>query len=249
MHVDALHRHMIMEAQSLHDSVKTFLTPTVPEDYAGRTITLQPFLNRLNRYTLPHRVFNAIKHESGITVEQGKYCAEWLPKHLQDGIKADIRIYWLVDRTYSRRVQVTPAIWKRWHNWFWYYTMHELIHRVQDHHRPEADARVFAVDTEDQKLKEQQTYLSDYDEIEAYSHDIAFEMHMHFPDLSYRAALEAVKRSGPSTPYNTYRMYRRSFAETPNHPTLRALHRKLPKWYASIETYRSFYTDTLQWQA
>lgn len=87
---------------------------------------------------------------------------------------------------------------------------HETIHQDQFKHRKdtdleaELDFRISAIDTVEEKL-----YLSDYDEIDAYAHDIAMEMKQFYPLSDPYDILKTIysKRKLPSFSYykNTFK--------------------------------------------
>jgi hypothetical protein len=124
--------------------------------------------------------------------------------------------------------------------------MHELAHRHQNNHRPENTAsQKFIPTADDEDLWDQQVYLGDFDEIEAYAHDIALEMIIWFPTLRYRQAFAQIKKFNHELINATYPIFFLAFGETPNHPAMLLLRKKIQGWYRIMDTRRDIY-QTLQ---
>ena len=253
MQLAALHRRVMMDTRVLHEAVNAVFPVKMPKRYRNRPFNLSAFLRQLNAVTEPLGVLNELVNERELPKGGVVMTAQWLPEdHLPvNGSSADVRLEWHV-HPHGHRQSWTQNLWGKRRFYFWSYLMHELIHRHQDVCRgvsqgQESLARVYRARVENTVLKEEQTYLGDYDEIEAHAHDVALEMRAWYPDATYREALAQMKAEDPPRGVvtcqtaSTYAVYTRAFRTTPKHPALPVFHRKIKTWWHLMSTQPDFY--------
>lgn len=86
---------------------------------------------------------------------------------------------------------------------------HELIHKYQYKHRKPTDP-VWVMDFDDcAEMDEQQAYLAEFDEIDAYAHDIALELMFYHPQDPF-----AELRTMQSPKVSSWQLYREAFEGT-----------------------------------
>ena len=250
MQLEALQRQVITDARVLYDAVKDVFPVKQPDCYRGRAFNLTSFLDHLNAVTESYGVLNVVgSGEKGIPKKSVLITAQWLPDEclpLQHS-SADVRLEWHVTKG-GRRQQWSRKTWAVRRFYFWSYLLHELVHRHQGVYRSikgeETNARVYRSQAEGVDLKAEQVYLGDYDEIEAYAHDVALEMWAIYGDLGYRDALRQMKTETLVWPYvakSTYSVYMRAFKTTPKHAALPVFHRKIKRWWDLITAHPEFY--------
>ncbi len=243
MQLVALHGHVMQDSLVLLDATRAVLPEKLPPEYAGRSIYFASLLKRLNACTLPLGVYNTMVEDVSMTPNEVKMTAEWRPyrTRVRKGQNADIRIRWHV-HPLARRWVVTPTSWRHRRFYFWSFLMHELVHRHQDAaRRKNTTSLVFKPAAEEKNLRAEQTYLGDFDEVEAYAHDIALEMVVWFPAMRYREAFQHMKTFHHRRITATYPGYAGVFGETPTHPAMRALRRKIHVWYRIMDQHRDTY--------
>lgn len=237
MQITPLHRRVLMDAEILHSRVRRVFPARLPTERRGQSMNLQSWLDRLNNVTEELGIVNLIADAPEAVPGTVRFCAEWSPS----GDDADIHISWIVHPR-AHRLRPTPKLWRRWYFGFWMYTMHELVHRHQHNQRPHGhESRTFRPATEDATLREEQTYLGDYDEIEAHAHDIALEMLAWYPGMPFRIAMKSMRETARHFPYATYPIYSKAFASTPDHPALTVLHWKIRTWYNVMQHFLPTY--------
>lgn len=245
MRLDALHRRVIMDARVIQQKVDEVFPRKLPATLRGRKTNIQAFLNRLNSVTEPFGVKNIIVNDPQLPVNVNKMTAYWInEKELpHEQSMADIRLEWHV-HPQSHRIQWTARSWAQRRFFFWTFLMHELCHRHQNIYRENADhheSRTFRSDATHEDIRSDQEYLGDYDEIEAYAHDVAFEMIIQFPELSYLEALAAVAGQTDVDDPSSYAFFVKAFETSPHHPALRIFKKKIRQWYRVILKHTDFY--------
>ena len=106
---------------------------------------------------------------------------------------------------------------------------HELIHRRQAGHRLHLDneyALYYDVKPSDSNDKQQMDYLAEFDEIEAYAHDIAMEIKNFYPNTN---PLEILRTINYRKKLWSWTYYKRSFKNCEDWSEVR--HRLLKKTY------------------
>ena len=245
MHLKTLHNKIINDALEMHSAIKKVLPRNLPKRYTGNFLYFSSFIDRLNAVTVPLKVCNQIiKDEDGLLKpNELQMTAEWKPKSETtiNRRSPDIYIQWHINSS-TRRFPITKAGWKRRRFYFWAYLMHELAHRHQDTSRPVSiGSKQFAPITDDKELWERQMYLGDFDEIEAYAHDVALEMIIWFPKMTYREAFKKMKMINRGLVRSTYPIFADAFEETPTHPAMLVLRKKIRAWYRLMNEQRDAY--------
>ena len=243
MQLLTLHKKITDDALSMRKAVESVLTPMSQQRYRGPSMYLAPFLSRLNEVTIPFRVNNELVED--ITVEPTglQLTAQWWPTRLKTRPRRriDIHIEWHV-HPQGRSCGVQTEDWQRRHFYFWSYLMHELAHRHQNNHRSEdVLSQKFIPTADNEDLWDLQVYLGDFDEVEAYAHDIALEMIVWFPTLGYRSAFAQMKKFQHELINASYPLFATAFDETPKHPAMLLLLKKIQAWYRIMDTQRDIY--------
>jgi len=240
----ALHKKITDDALAMRKDVESVLTPMSQRRYRGPSMYIVPFLSRLNEVTIPFKVHNELIEDIGVDPAGLELTAQWSPTWLQTRPRrrVDIHLEWHVHPR-GRRCGVQTEDWQRRHFYFWSYLMHELAHRHQNNHRSEdVDTQKFIPTAgDDDDLWDLQMYLGDFDEVEAYAHDIALEMVVWFPTLGYRAALAQIKKFRHNLVNGTYPLFALAFVKAPKHPAMVLLFKKIQEWYRIMDTQRDIY--------
>ena len=203
-----------------------------------------PILSRLNEVTTPFKLNNELVEDTTLDSTGLQLTAQWCPTRLKTRPRRriDIHIEWHVHpRGHSYGVHTSD--WQCRHFYFWSYVMHELAHRHQNNHRS-GDAcsqKFIPTANDDDELWDLQKYLGDFDEVEAYAHDIALEMVVWFPTLGYRAAFAQVKKFRHNLVNGSYPLFAIAFVKAPKHPAMLLLGKKIQEWYRIMDTQRDIY--------
>jgi hypothetical protein len=240
----------------MREAVEKVLLPKTQQQYTGKSMYIVPFLARLNVVTIPFKVINVLVEDTAVKTPKDSYItAQWLPTRstrvatyteARPRRPVDIHIEWHV-HPQGHRCGITPSDWKWRHFYFWAYLMHELTHRHQYGGRSKDAAKIVfpPMETEDAEIRDQQSYLGDYDEVEAYAHDIALEMTVWFPTMRYREAFAQMLNIDSKLIAATYPIFAEAFVKVPEHPAMRTLQKKIREWYDIMNTRRDIY-QTLQ---
>ena len=105
---------------------------------------------------------------------------------------------------------------------------HEMIHKSQNSQRIEGDS---GFKTEQDKVSQQRTYLSNKDEIGAYAHDIALEIVEHYGG---RKRFKTATQLDRKKLVDSYKIYKKAFAGTDWSKTKKALYKKIYKWMEEL---------------
>lgn len=106
--------------------------------------------------------------------------------------------------------------------------VHELIHKHQFENRFE-DCSSYYIELDDKKeMNEEQMYLADYDEIDAYASDCSLEIIRHYPDEYMTAFDEIGKRD-----IDSYEYYKQVFSGTLWGDIKKRLLKKIYLWLVS----------------
>jgi len=240
----------------MRETVEKVLLPKTQQRYIGKYMYIVPFLARLNVVTIPFKVINMLVEDTAVkTPDDLHLTAHYWPTRttrVETYIETrprrpvDIHIEWHV-HPQRHRCGITSSNWKQRHFYFWAYLMHELAHRHQFSGRSKDTAKIVfpPTETKDAEIRDQQSYLGNYDEIEAYAHDIALEMVVWFPTMQYREAFAQMMTIDHELIGATYPVFAEAFVKVPEHPAMRALQKKIRKWYNIMDTRRDIY-QTLQ---
>jgi hypothetical protein len=255
MQVDFLHRHVLSDVQVLHRDLCHLLPPVLPARHAQRAMNIGALITRLNTVTIAHGIRNEltdIRRNETPLAERLRFSAEWIPEELRRKSRRneDITVHWLINPQ-MRRLAFTQVSWTLMLFMYWGYVMHELVHRYQYSKRDTDEfCRVYrpaAKESVNLRLHQEQLYLGEYDEIEAYARDIAFELLALYPHLTFRAAVQTMQQpEHMSTVLGslvTYPIYRNAFSGTPDHPVMPVLYRKIRSWYQEMKQHRSLYDE------
>lgn len=244
MQLLTLHKKITGDALSMRKGVESVLTPMSQQRYRGPSMYIAPFLSRLNEVTIPFKVNNELIEDIGVEPAGLELTAQWSPTRLKTRPRrrVDIHIEWHVHPR-GRSCGVQTEDWQRRHFYFWSYLMHELAHRHQNNHRSEDvhAQRFIPTAADDEDLWDLQMYLGDFDEVEAYAHDIALEMVVWFPTLGYQAAFAQVKKFRHNLIDGSYPIFAVAFDKTPKHPAMVLLRKKIQGWYRIMDTQRDIY--------
>lgn len=246
MRLDALHRRVIMDASVIHTDLDAVLPAKIPAQYDNRVVYLRPLLRRVNTTTRLHNIHNDITNDPKVSKATVKFTAEWRPEELlpHNGSDADIHVHWMMHPR-GRRAVMTQDTWTMFRFGYWSYVLHELVHRHQNYYRKDQSSpRVYRPISDKADIREEQQYLGDFDEIEAYAFDAALEMFARYPSDSWDENFAATKALPASTHTpTTYAIYKKTFAEAPHHPVITTFERKMHTWYAIMLPYRDFYRE------
>jgi hypothetical protein len=112
---------------------------------------------------------------------------------------------------------------------------HELIHHYQHSQRDDDFYRQYHYYSEAYEKGDERNYLSSYDEVEAYAHDIAFEMLYYY---GYDKSIELLKKPRRIKKSRTLSMYRKAFSNVNWSITKKVLLLKVYKWLPNADPYK-----------
>lgn len=238
MRIDTLHRRMSRDVCALHDAVREILPVRMPRQYETRNMNLTPFIARLNALTEPFGVFNEIILDREIQAGMIANTGLWNPEEVlpENGSNADVRVFWHINPK-THRSHMSQTRWDKRRYYFWEIVMHETIHRHQNALRESGESRVYRAQTDKRELREEQNYLGDYDEVEAYAHDAALELRHWYGPLSYGQAIKVTAEDSRST----FLTYVGTYLDTPKHPALVAFKSKMRAWFDYMGKQTDFY--------
>lgn len=241
MNVTTLHRRVVRDVSLFREQLDQVLPVEVPECYALRMSTGR-LVNQINAVTLRHGIYTEVYTSTSITPGAMFTSGVWWDSKDRERPHCDIGLLFGTHPN-ARVVGSSQHLWRRRRMFFWQALMHELIHR---HQGEEKGVRVYRSHAQDSELREEQQYLGNTDEIEAFSHDAAVEVHVHWPHLSLSQAFakpleDHVRRS------TTYAMYARSFKDDPEHPAMRHFLRKTRAWFDVVKSHAAYYDSLRLW--
>jgi hypothetical protein len=148
----------------------------------------------------------------------------------------------------SSRWPLSATRIRQLHCCLWRILSHELIHRHQFLHRVHADtdvvaaSRVFATTADEKPLITDQKYHGEYDEIEAYAHDVVQEFYQRWPgavNMSPYRLRSLVQQQFMladdrelKTRFRSLWFYRSVFYGDATHPAVKTLFNKVYGWAA-----------------
>jgi hypothetical protein len=109
--------------------------------------------------------------------------------------------------------------------------LHEIIHMRQYRRRKFKEIPAYESKAELRKKRDEQTYLGNTDEIDAYSFNIACELMTKF-DCDQQAVIKYLNQNqkGFRRRYNGWRMYLKTFDYDNSHPIIRRLQKKIIRY-------------------
>lgn len=151
----------------------------------------------------------------------------------QYDMSADMRYITFIVNHCQDNIEIAEHNWAEFRFLLSQVIQHESIHRYQYSFRDCSNYQV-QVDFRPWNMSsnEEQEYLCDMDEIEAYAHDIAMEISYHYPKRNARTVLRNIDRTRKLWSYNYYRRTFRGHAAWPRIKT--QLLRKTYKWLPYI---------------
>jgi len=108
--------------------------------------------------------------------------------------------------------------------------LHEIVHMRQYRHRNFSTRPNYRSSATSEKKKNDQAYLGNYDELDAYSFNIACELYKHFKDDSKLVYRYLNSSSAYNKKSSTYKWYMRTFDYDHNHPIIKKLKTKIIKY-------------------
>lgn len=109
----------------------------------------------------------------------------------------------------NRCFNFTTQSWRRFSFLLSQVVQHELIHKCQYSHRQAIEnggsTLYYDIKAGEKSDKEHMDYLAEFDEIEAYAHDIALEILHHYPDTDPYDVLRNINRRRRLWSWNFYR--------------------------------------------
>lgn len=157
---------------------------------------------------------------------------------IYDWSKDKIHIQFIMHKK-DRSVILEPDDWYEFKFLFSQTLQHELIHRHQyikraityDDCEPDLDHRFF----DKISIDDEREYLSDDDEIEAYSHDIAMEILFYYADLDPFVVLQKIDKKRKVWSYN---YYKKTFKDVPGWYNIKKkLLKKTYLWLPNTKVY------------
>lgn len=112
---------------------------------------------------------------------------------------------------------------------------HELIHHYQNFQRDCSFYKQYRYYSESYELGDERNYLSSYDEVEAYAHDIALEMIYYY---GYNKSIQLLKTPRKIKKSRTLSMYRKAYKNVDWSITKKALLMKIYKWLPCVVPYK-----------
>lgn len=108
--------------------------------------------------------------------------------------------------------------------------LHEIIHMRQHRRRDFTRRPDYKSSARSEKKKQEQCYLGNYDEIDAYSFNIACELYRHYKDdsTSIHQYLNSSNKNAKRS--HTWKWYMRTFDYDHNHPVIKKLKTKVVKY-------------------
>jgi hypothetical protein len=203
-----------------------------------RSINVEPFLTSLNAALTGTkvRIIKKVTDAFGVPEDTqglyypaiGGFCYE--PKSNKI---ARIQIIVFVHPS-TNRLPLSVQSWEYFQYRFLKCITHELVHRAQfENGRKQDNSLIFrphAAANGNKIMHDEQRYLGDMDEVEAYAHDCVEEWYYIYPRtrLSLRAIKEEFRNKGGKLPALQY--FHDTFVGDETHPSVRRFFRKIKAW-------------------
>jgi len=205
----------------------------------GSSVNLRSFINRINQALKGTRI-TVVREQTerfGLPEDtQGKYypaiggyCFEPSNPNNFARIKIIVCVH-----PKTNRLPLQVDAWEFFRYRFLKCISHELVHRAQfKNGRHIQNALIFRPHSMPNLPKaalQEQTYLGDMDEVEAYARDCVEEWYYMYPQvpLSLRGIKSEFRNNRKSLPSIEY--YREAFFGDENHPSVQRFFRKIKKW-------------------
>lgn len=239
MNLRILNQSITRNLEDLRPRINSVFAPIITQvSKAPRAINVATFLSNLNAVLVGTkvRVIKEVTDAFGTPQDTfgryypaiGGYCYE-------PNLNKTARIQLIVCiHPLINRLPLTVDAWKYFEYRFLKCLTHELVHRAQfEHGRKHGNALIFrphASANLDQRTINEQAYLGDMDEVEAYAHDCAEEwyyMNPHTP-LTMREIKREFRDKGGKLPAIQY--YYQTFLGDETHPSVQRFFRKIKAW-------------------
>jgi len=205
---------------------------------SGRAVNVKTFIATLNQRLHGTRVrvsrevtkrFGSVSDNNGQYYPPlGGYCYESAPSR-----PARIKIILCIHPS-TNRLELSKESWEYFKYRFLKCLSHELVHRAQFENGRRLDNvlifRPHAHPSLPKRLREDQTYLGDMDEVEAYAHDCVEEwyyLNPHTP-LTMREIKKEFRNTGGRLPSIQY--YHETFLGDETHASVQRFFRKVKRW-------------------
>lgn len=134
---------------------------------------------------------------------------------------------------HCKTINISDASWPDFKFSISQVCQHELIHQCQWQHRDIADFPHGPLEfrNKNESKEEEQEYLSDLDEIDAYSHDIAMEIRYFYPKKNPH---DVLRNLGRYKKIWSYKYYRETFKGEEWSDIRYRLHKKVYKWLPHV---------------
>jgi hypothetical protein len=122
--------------------------------------------------------------------------------------------------------------------------LHEIIHMRQYRRRKFKEIPAYESKAELRKQRDEQTYLGNTDEIDAYGFNIACELMGKFKN-DQQAVIKYLgqNQKGLQRRYNGWRMYLKTFDYEHNHPIIRKLQKKIIRYLPKAEVGKPYFNN------
>lgn len=243
MRLESLHHRVINDARSIHAGLQSVFPRHLPAARLGTQMNVVPFIARLNTVTTLFGIFNTVSFCGDAAPHDVIFSGDWSPKYERRQPNIDIEIHWELPFRHHRLI-LSETYWSGLYFEYWWYILHELIHRHQAAIRGRASIRVFRPNTQEDALRNEQLYLGDMSEVEAYAFNEALELMTQCGATTWSDA----KKHLPKRPDNasvrvnfSYTTYLKTFTNTQAHPAMRAFRRKTRRWFDLIVQHQDAY--------
>lgn len=148
--------------------------------------------------------------------------------YYDDSLKSRKKAINFVVSDQSDTMIITEKYWERFVFLIGQTLQHEMVHEYQYQHDPgDRISKYYEFKCRNEAKTEEREYLSDWDEIEAYAHDIALEIINYYPDKDPHDVLRNLSRVRKCYSL-TY--YRKTFRGTDWSEVKKRLYLKIYKW-------------------
>lgn len=238
MNLQVLHQAITTQLECVRPAIDLVFAKTVAKiEKRGRAVNAKSFADRLNavlkgtgiRVVLEQiDCFGRPEDTNGMFYPAlGGYCFE-----PNEGQQARIHVCMCL-HSGTNRLPLSDIGWKYFHYRFLKTTMHELVHRAQFangwHRTNPLVFRPYASAAHDQRAYDDQTYLGDIDEIEAYARDTVEEWYYLYPNTPL--TMRQIKKDFRDTlKLPALQYYAQVYKSDESHPSVQRLFRKIKQW-------------------
>lgn len=136
--------------------------------------------------------------------------------------------------------EFTDVAWAHFKRSFIQTLMHELIHFMQFTRRDDrwAEYNIPYKKSKNPKKEYEREYLSNFDEINAYAHDVYIEIKNSGRKLDFKSLIVPILNKKTTCPSNSLRYYLKTFDSSPKeHKALQKLFDQINKWERKYNKY------------